>query len=65
MDIAPGKILPIPCRHCGKMIAFTVAAGIHSLKCLACSGSTRLTVSWKMGEVRIATAPEEPVQISG
>jgi hypothetical protein len=65
MDINPGKTVSVPCRHCGKMIPFSVAAGIHTMKCLACSRSTRLSVTWESEEVRIATSAVKSDQISG
>lgn len=58
LEVRAGKTVPIPCRHCGKAIAFPVAVGVHSLTCPGCSRSTRAFVTWESGELRIRTATE-------
>jgi hypothetical protein len=62
MDITPGKPISVPCRHCGKMMPFSVALGNYTLKCLACSRSTRISVKSESGEVRLTTSAEKPDQ---
>ena len=58
LELRPGAIVPIPCRHCQKsLIKFTVAEGINTLACRRCSGETEVQVYAETGTWRVKTSP--------
>ena len=45
LELRPGTLVPIPCRHCEKaFIRFTVSEGGHSVACPRCGGATEVKV---------------------
>jgi phage FluMu protein Com len=57
LEPRPGMSVPIPCRHCGKiLIKFVVDEGAHSLPCPRCNGLTDVKVYSEGGALRIKTA---------
>jgi hypothetical protein len=57
LELRPGSVVPIPCRHCARMTTrFTVAEGTHTLPCSRCGNSTEIQVYAESGAWRIRTS---------
>jgi len=57
LEPRPGTSVPIPCRHCEKvLIKFVVTEGSHSLPCPRCNGLTEVKVYTEGGSLRIKTS---------
>lgn len=55
LDVTPGASLPIPCRHCGKIIYWKMAPGASTLTCKKCDRITEIASYLETGVWRIRT----------
>jgi phage FluMu protein Com len=57
LEPRPGMSVPIPCRHCEKiLIRFVVTEGSQSLPCPRCNGLTLVEVYSEGDALRIKTS---------
>jgi hypothetical protein len=58
LELRPGGIVPIPCRHCEKsLIPFTLVEGVNSVVCPRCGSTTEVHVYAETGTWRVKTSP--------
>ncbi len=68
LDLRPGEVVPIPCRHCQKsLIRFTISDGSHALPCPRCAAITQVEVylvggTWQIRTDRGPSAPRSRSQ---
>ncbi len=57
LELRPGSIVPIPCRHCDRtLIRFAILEGSHTLSCPKCGSVTEVRVYSEGGRLRVKTA---------
>jgi phage FluMu protein Com len=57
LELRPGMIVPIPCRHCAKtLIRLTLEASPLSATCSRCGGITEVRTSKEGDALRVRTS---------
>jgi hypothetical protein len=57
LDLRPGMLVPIPCRHCGKsFIRLAIEGGQRNAVCARCGGVTEVRVTSEGEALRVRTS---------